>query len=126
MQVAEARAASAKAAEEAAAVRREAFTAMLQSKAALLLGARFSKVEALFFEDPRFEALPETQRQAVFADWQTDQRRAAEAEERAATELRVRLQHPSLLAHFAEPHLPLVLASSISVGSRAELPASGL
>lgn len=89
MQIAEQRAASAKAAEEAAAARREAFMAMLEGRAALLAGARFSKVEALFFEDPRFEALPEAQRQAVFGEWQAERRRAAEAEERAATELRV-------------------------------------
>lgn len=90
--MAEQRAASAKAAEEAAALRREAFMEMLESKAPLLAGgARFSKVEALFFEDPRFEALPEAQRQPVFADWQTEKRRAAEAEEKAATEHRVRV-----------------------------------
>lgn len=89
VQIADQKAASAKAAEEEAARRRDAFVTMLQSKAALLVGARYSKVEALFFQDPRFEALPEPQRQAVYSEWQAERRRAAEAEERANTELRV-------------------------------------
>eukprot|EP00892_Ulva_mutabilis_P004456 jgi/Ulvmu1/2382/UM130_0015.1 len=88
--IADQKAASAKAAEEAAERRRDAFVEMLLSKAALLAGARYSKVEALFYDDPRFEALPEPQRQAVFTDWQSERRRAAEAEERATTELRMK------------------------------------
>lgn len=62
---------------------------MLDSKAALLEGARYSKVEALFFEDKRFEALPDANRQSAFVEWQENRRRKAEDDERAALNAKV-------------------------------------
>lgn len=63
---------------------------MLDSKGALLEGARYSKVEALFFEDRRFEALPDATRQAAFSEWQDSRRRKAEEDERNALTAKVR------------------------------------
>jgi hypothetical protein len=91
VQLADQRAAAQRAEEAAAADRKSAFVAMLDSKAKLLEGARFSKVEALFFEDARFEALPEQQRQSAFSDWQEARRRKAEEEERALLQAKVRI-----------------------------------
>jgi hypothetical protein len=89
LQLQDQRAAAVKAEADAAEAKRAAFMEMLDSKAALLEGARYSKVEALFFEDQRFDALPDANRQATFVEWQENRRRKAEDEERAAYNAKV-------------------------------------
>ena len=90
LQLQDQRAAAAKAEADAAEQKRAAFVEMLDSKAALLEGARYSKVEALFFEDKRFEALPDATRQSAFSEWQDSRRRKVEEEERNALNAKVR------------------------------------
>lgn len=89
VQLQDQRAAAIKAEADAAQQKRSAFVEMLDSKATLLEGARYSKVEALFFEDKRFEALPDAHRQSAFMEWQENRRRKAEDDERSALNAKV-------------------------------------
>jgi hypothetical protein len=89
LQLQDQRVAAVKAEADAAEQKRAAFIDMLDSKAALLEGARYSKVEALFFEDKRFDAIPDANRQSTFVEWQESRRRKAEDEERAAINAKV-------------------------------------
>jgi pre-mRNA-processing factor 40 len=83
--LADRRADAARAQEAAAAAQRAAFIQLLDAKATVLMGGRFSKAEAVCFEDQRWEALPEAQRQSTFQEWVETRRREAEAAARAAT-----------------------------------------
>ena len=69
--------------------RRRQFVELLNSKAGVLAGARFGKAEAVCFEDPRWEALPASERPAVFEDWAERQRKEAKEAERAALDAKV-------------------------------------
>jgi pre-mRNA-processing factor 40 len=108
------RADAARSQEAAAAAQRAAFIKLLDEKAVVLMGARFSKAEAVCFEDPRWEALPEAQRKSTFQEWLEARRREAEAAARAATEAQVRFPPPAVCPSFVLEvckHLQVLVSS---------------